>query len=167
MGEDERSVTKVRIETATTNDVLDCVTEAADQRFFLNRLRRGARRGRAFLAFDGSTPVGYVYLRFEEAEEPELRDLLPGTPLIQRLRVLPEHRLQGIGRELVAAVEETARRKHRHRIALGVDVHRPRPIGFYEKIGYQEWPYGRLQTFNEETGEPEYCRIFVKDLRTA
>jgi GNAT superfamily N-acetyltransferase len=168
-------VTKVRIETAKKKDVLDRVTEEADRRFFLDRLRRrGFRRGQVYLAYDGSTPVGYVYLRLEEAEEAQLRGGLPGTPLLERLRVLPGYRRKGIGRELVAAAEEGARRKRRRRIALGVDEHEPDPIGFYLRIGYREWPHGLVETFKEErrddgtwTRRTEYCRIFVKELPRA
>lgn len=167
MGEDERSVTNVRIEPGKEErDVLASVTRETDGRFLLDRLRRGARRGRVFLAFAGPDPVGHVYLRLEEAEEPELRERLPKTPLIQRLRVRPEFRLQGVGSALVAAAERGALLGRRRRIALGVDVDQPEPIGFYLRIGYREWPYGKIETFNDETGEREFCRIFVKELRT-
>ncbi|WP_433296453.1 GNAT family N-acetyltransferase [Actinoplanes sp. CA-030573] len=165
----------MRIETATRKEVLECVTDEADRRFFSDRLRRRAlRRGRVYLAFDGSLVVGYVYLRLEDAEEADLRDRLPRTPLLQRLRVFPGYRRQGIGRELVAAAEEGARRKRRRSIALGVDEDEAEPIGFYLRIGYREWPHGLVETFKEErrddgtwTRKTEYCRIFVKDLPRA
>ena len=166
---------KVRIETAGEQDVLDCVRSTADLRFFLDRLHADVPvRGQVFLAFDGADLVGHVYLRIEDAEETELRDLLPGAPLLQRLRVFQGHRGKGFGRELVAAAEETARQFGHQLIALGVDVPRPEPIGFYLHIGYQEWPHGLVRTFTEKprpdgawVRETEYCRIFMKELRTA
>lgn len=172
MGEDERSVTKVRIETATTRDVLGCVTEAADQRFYLDRLRRGPDRGRPFLAFVGTVAVGHVYLRLEDAEEEELREHLPKAPLLQRLRVFQPYRLRGYGRELVAAAETAALDADRGQIALGIDDDAPEPVGFYRRMGYEEWQHGLVETFKEEYEEggwvrrPEFCRIFAKELRT-
>jgi GNAT superfamily N-acetyltransferase len=157
----------VRIEVATVHDVLRFVTVPEDREFFLARLRRGGRRrGHVFIAFAGDRPVGYVYLRLESAEELKLRLLLTGTPLIERLRVVPEFRHKGVGRLLVARAEEGARLDHRRRIALGVDESRPDPIAFYLRLGYAEWSHGRVRTFKEagRRREIEYCRVFVKKL---
>lgn len=165
----------VRIETAATKDVIECVTAPADRRFFLDRLRRGPDSGRAYLAFTGPDPVGCVYLRLEEADEPELRALLPDVPLIQRLRVLDPYQRQGIGSELVAAAEEGAREQSRNRIALGVDVGDREETDlttFYLKAGYREWASGLVDTFEEEERDgawvlkPGRCRIFLKSLRS-
>jgi GNAT superfamily N-acetyltransferase len=171
LGEDGRYVTKVRIEVASEQDVEKFVASEADRRFFLARLRRRGRRGEVFIAFDGARPVGYVYLRLEAAEEPKLRWRLARTPLLERLRVVPDVRAQGVGRELVAAAEESARRHRRRRIALGVAEEEPEPVGFYLRLGYAEWPHGRVRTFREagppggrRKREVEYCRVFVKDL---
>lgn len=153
--------------------MLDHIASPQDRWFFLDRLDRGPASGRAFLAFVGPDAVGYVYLRLEAAEEAELRQWLPRTPLIQRLRVLDRFQRRGYGRELVATVEEEARREGRHRIALGVDEHQPDPIDFYLHIGYEQWPGAPIETFREvvrpdgrRERRPEFCRIFFKDLST-
>lgn len=171
-GEGGRSVIDIRIEPADEKDVLDCVASPADQRFFLDRIRRGPGAGHAFLAFQGSVAVGHVYLRLEAAEEEQIRDLLPGVPLLERLRVFDPHRNQSVGRQLVAAVEDAARRANRRQLALGVDVREPHPIDFYLKLDYKEWEHGLVKTSTEEKidgrweRKPEFCRIFVKELRT-
>ncbi|WP_213009931.1 GNAT family N-acetyltransferase [Paractinoplanes toevensis] len=171
----------MRIETAVTEDAIGGIPAPEDQRFFLDRLQRGREYGRAYLALLGSDLVGCVYLQLDEAEEPELRALLPDTPLIQRLRVFGPHQRQGIGPMLVAAAEHGARAEDFGRIALGVDVDpRRRPgeqqidlVRFYQNLGYREWPHGLVKTFDDDEQKdgswvrrPGLCRIFTKHFRT-
>ncbi|MBM2623108.1 GNAT family N-acetyltransferase [Actinoplanes sp. LDG1-06] len=166
-------MTGVRITEANEQDVEKFVRDEDDRDFFLDRLRRrGAQGGRVFLAIDGDRAVGYVYLRLETAEELKLRLLLNKAPLLERLRVERENRLQGIGRMLVTMAEATAWVHRRRQVALGVVVARkPKspvptsPIGFYRKLGYSEWRFGRIKTYKDgRKSEIEYCRVFVKKL---
>jgi ribosomal protein S18 acetylase RimI-like enzyme len=55
---------------------------------------------------------------------------------IYRLAVLPEHRLQGVGRRLVAAGHERLRALGATRVNAAVGEHDPGPIAFWIAIGY-------------------------------
>lgn len=76
------------------------------------------------VAYDGETPVGTARLR-----EPE-----PGIARIERVAVQESHREEGLGRDLVYAMEDVARLD-------GMDealVHaQTRVEGFYDRLGYR------------------------------
>jgi predicted GNAT family N-acyltransferase len=63
-----------------------------------------------------------------------LRSLEDGTLKAERFAVLVEHRGRGIGRALVQAVEDEARRRGGSEIVLAAQV---RAITFYERLGYE------------------------------
>ena len=56
---------------------------------------------------------------------------------IYRLAVLPEYRLQGIGRQLVVAGQERLRGLGATKINASVSRDDPGPIAFWESIGYR------------------------------
>jgi GNAT superfamily N-acetyltransferase len=85
------------------------------------------RRGGAILALMDGTAVGAV--RYERRDG--------GSLYVGRLAVLPSHRRRGIGRALMAAVEEKARRAGLTRITLGVRIQLPQNRAFYDSIGYR------------------------------
>jgi GNAT superfamily N-acetyltransferase len=170
-------VAGARIEQATEQDVLSVVTTLVDRRYLVERMRRPRfHRGRVFIAYtEAESPaetraVGYVYLRLERAEEPELRRKLPWVPILEKLRVFDDFRHQGYGRQLVAAAEEYARRRGRRRIALGIAMDNDAAVPFYHRLGYQEWSEGPIKTFREVlrngswVRDDELCRVFVKVL---
>jgi ribosomal protein S18 acetylase RimI-like enzyme len=101
----------------------------------------GAQRGRAdavlplhrldqprsqyLVAWDGEQPVGHVCI--EWTEPPELQDLW----------VLPDRRSEGIGTELVAAVERAVALRGHERIALSVGIANDGARSLYERLGYR------------------------------
>jgi len=169
-------VLDVRIRPATTRDLPALVDALADvpghEYFFAECLaRQDAGLGVLLLALLAAVPVGRVYLRFEPAEEREVRERLPGVPLLQHLEVRPDRRRQGVGTRLVDAAERTLRRGGVLRLALGVGLDNHDAIRLYERLGYIEWPYPPARTTNVEylpggvrRYSPDLCRIFVKDL---
>ncbi len=80
-----------------------------------------------FVAYAGETPVGAS----------RLRPYAPGVGKVERVAVLKSERGTGLGRELMLAVEKTARRLGYHSLKLNAQTHAQR---FYEKLGYQ--PHG-------------------------
>jgi len=170
----------VWIKAAVIDDLDDDVLREEDARFFRDRLGGGAP-GAVLFAFVGDDLVGHCYLRLEEAEEPELRERLPGVPLLERLRVFPAFQGRGFARALVRAAEERAQAHGRTRLALGVaakdtDTERADPDvgsdlpGFYRRLGYGEWEHGLVETYREEKFQddwvrvPEDCRVFFRNL---
>ncbi|GAA1036503.1 hypothetical protein GCM10009557_47400 [Virgisporangium ochraceum] len=61
-----------------------------------------------------------------------------GTAEVRRLRVHPAVRRQGIGRSLLAALEQRARDLGLHRMALDTADNQPEAVAFYRALGYDE-----------------------------
>jgi ribosomal protein S18 acetylase RimI-like enzyme len=85
------------------------------------------REGGSILALMDGTAVGAV--RYERRDD--------GSLYVGRLAVLPSHRRRGIGRALMAAAEERARRMGLACITLGVRIQLPQNRAFYESLGYR------------------------------
>ncbi|MEV0561535.1 GNAT family N-acetyltransferase [Dactylosporangium sp. NPDC050588] len=139
--------------------------------FVAERQRQLAGDGGVLLAaWHEAEAVGCVYISFEAADEAELRERLPGTPVLHRLLVVEHLRRQGIGRHLMQAAESLARERGCARLALGLDLDNIDAERFYRGLGYTEWPYGLLDTFyiatidGREVRVPEQCRVMEKRL---
>jgi ribosomal protein S18 acetylase RimI-like enzyme len=65
---------------------------------------------------------------------------------IHDLAVLPEHRGRGVGRALLAAVEEHARRKGCCKLTLEVQDDNPRARALYDKFGFEDVVVQKLPT---------------------
>ena len=97
-----------------------------------------------FVAYDDGAPVGAARLR--EHEE--------GVGKVERVAVLAERRGEGVGRELMRAVEREAERREFAKLKLHAQT---RVSGFYDRLGYER----RGEEF-EEAGIPHvemYKRI--------
>jgi GNAT superfamily N-acetyltransferase len=69
-----------------------------------------------------------------------LRPLEPGLVEIKRMYVRPESRGTGIGKLLLAALEEEARGLGAERVVLETGVAQPESICLYETAGYRSMP---------------------------
>jgi GNAT superfamily N-acetyltransferase len=74
-----------------------------------------------------------------------------GSMYLGRLAVLPAYRAQGVGRALVAAVEQKAKITGLPRIWLGVRLALPRNRAFFEGLGYQIIAYHSHDGYTEPT----------------
>src|SRR5690606_7262211 len=163
----------VRIRAAVDGYLVALVNALGQEPYFRAQLaRQRDKRGVLLVAWHGFEPIGDVYLRLEEAEEPEVRERLPGVPLLTHLEVAPGHRNQRLGRRLMAAAEQWLRRLGHDRVALGVDPRNVRVRSLYRRLGYEEWPHPPVPTTRRiylpggrEEQVPDVCRILVKDLR--
>jgi len=77
-----------------------------------------------FVAYDGDRPVGAARLRGYEA----------ATATVERVAVLGPERGRGIGRALMAVVEDTAAGDGFDELLLHAQVP---VVGFYERLGYE------------------------------
>ena len=93
----------------------------------LEAVESALHQGGAVMALMDGIAVGAV--RYEPRDG--------GSLYVGRLAVLPSHRRRGIGRALMAAAEERARRMGLSRIILGVRVQLPQNRAFYESLGYR------------------------------
>src|SRR5262245_18053228 len=95
---------RIRRARPADHDVL--IQELGQRRFFADRFsRQDNHLGMLLTAWHGISPVGVVYLWLEAAEEAELRERLPGAPILNQLFVHPDRRGAGIGSALVVAAE--------------------------------------------------------------
>jgi GNAT superfamily N-acetyltransferase len=138
-------------------------------RWALDRQRTG--HGSLLVARLADEPVGKVYLRWEEADEPEIQERLPGVPLLNRLQVYRDHRNRGIGTAIILAAEDRLRARGHDRVALGVELSNSGAIRLYERLGFNRWEHGPMVTTNVEyqsDGQPihlpEIITMYVKDL---
>jgi GNAT superfamily N-acetyltransferase len=156
-----------------TQDDLPLLTRLLDRPAMLaDCLRRQrAARGLLLLAVRDGTPIGHLFIRWEPAEEPEVRDRLPDVPLLQHFAVHPSRRNRGTGTALLEFAGQLLRERGYARVALGVGMENHDAVRLYERLGFTEWPHLPVATTKEEylpdgsrRHTPELCRIFVKDL---
>src|SRR3954465_14904905 len=105
----------LEVRPARLADLEALVGALGQQQFFVDRLaRQNSGRGILLTGWKDGHPQGDVYLRLEPAEEPEIRQWLPGVPFLTHLEVVPRYQNRGIGTRLIAAAE-------RHLHPLGND----------------------------------------------
>ena len=160
---------EVSIREAGDADVREFVLNRDDQRYLRDHLSH--KGGVLLFAFRDGIFAGHIFLRLAVAEEPELREGLPGVPLLERLRVMDGHQRSGIARSLIAAAEERLRYSGHVRVALGVHPDNDIAIRLYETLSFTVWREHTLTTFREHVRddgstvrEEEPCLVFVKDL---
>ena len=141
--------------------------------YLVDRLaRQEAGLGLLLTAWVEERPVGGVYLRMEPAEEPEIRQHLPGVPLLNHLEVLEEWRGRGIGTRLVTEAEQLLSEAGKDRVALAVEVSNSDAERLYVRLGYVHWKHPPATCFTEimaeegrHTSYPETCFVLSKYLR--
>ena len=69
-----------------------------------------------------------------------LRIIAPGHGEIKRMFVRAEARGHGVGRRLLEALENAARRRNIERISLETGIRQPEAIGLYRASGYRDCP---------------------------
>jgi putative acetyltransferase len=68
------------------------------------------------------------------------RVIAPGHAEMKRMFVRAEARGVGLGRRLLQALEDAARRQHIDRISLETGIRQPEAIGLYRASGYRDCP---------------------------
>lgn len=152
------------------DDVGFLAKEMGQDAYFQDRIGRQEKdQGALLIAWMGERAVGDVYLWWDSAEEREIRQHLPGVPLLTHLEVHEELRSRGIGTQLMAGAEGLLVQREFRRVALAVEECNERAIALYERRGYRDWGHGLVHClpYEDESGAPqavEVCRVFVKDL---
>jgi GNAT superfamily N-acetyltransferase len=104
--------------------------------------------GAFFVAFLGGEPVGCAGWRSYGADAAELK----------RMYTAPAARRRGVGRQLLAAVERSAREHGRTRVVLVTGDKQPEAIAMYRTCGYQ--PIENFGYYRDSPG----CRSFARAL---
>jgi ribosomal protein S18 acetylase RimI-like enzyme len=154
-------------------DDLDLLAEALGpdhHAFFVGRLplqKEGL--GEILVAFREHGPVGAVFISWDQADEPEIRRHLAEVPMIFHLHVAPEHRHQGIGRNLLRHAEDRLRLRGHARVLLGVDKSNRVARDLYEWLGYRQPHEPELSDLGAtaEPGQPEHSVAEAYDILVA
>jgi GNAT superfamily N-acetyltransferase len=126
-------------------------------------------------AWDGATPVGYVFVRWPSGGgELTKQALALGCPELEDLFVAEHARGQGIGRKLVETAESIVATRGLSQLGLEVTVANPYTEvarALYERLGYRDAGFGDFisgYTYWDATGAPhrdeELYRYLVKQL---
>ncbi|MFI0418487.1 GNAT family N-acetyltransferase [Spongiactinospora sp. 9N601] len=130
------------IRPAIYTDLTPLIRYFGQADFFFERFHRQRRgRGVLLIALRGGDVVGNVYLWWEPAEELELRERLPGVPVITHLEVRADQRNRGVGTALLAEGERILAQRGHHRVALGVGLANTDARRLYARLDYVEWDH--------------------------
>lgn len=157
------------IRPARRGDLASLTQRLGQRRFFADRLdRQDSGLGVLLTAWHEGVVVGDVYLWLEPAEEPEIREHLPGVPLVTHLEVHPDHRRQGLGTRILGAAERLLVSRGYSEVALAVEVSNTEAAKLYTRLGYQEWPHPQVKCYSpaDRSGYRlvEICDVMVKEL---
>nr|WP_042192042.1 GNAT family N-acetyltransferase [Kibdelosporangium sp. MJ126-NF4]CEL20447.1 acetyltransferase [Kibdelosporangium sp. MJ126-NF4]CTQ97672.1 acetyltransferase [Kibdelosporangium sp. MJ126-NF4] len=163
----------VRIRPATDADLVVLISALGDEDFFADRLaRQTSDHGVLLTAWEHDTPIGAVYVWLERAEEAEIREHLPGVPLLNHVEVRSGYRNRRIGTKLVIAAEKLLVERGHTRVALAVRTDNPDAYRLYERLGYEQWPHPPVECrydvrLPDGTRKRcvEICHMMVKRLR--
>ena len=126
------------------------------------------------VAWQGSAPVGQGLIHWPGPRNPAVQQHLPDCPEIFMLGVPEPLRSRGVGRALIARLEQVAADRGMRRIGLGVALTNPRARSLYERLGYHEVgapPYVDRWYWVDASGmervEEDPCVFLVKALPAA
>lgn len=161
---------KLHVRRARPGDLEALIRELGQAAVLDDRMSRQSKHlGMLLTAWRGNRPVGVIYLWLEDAEEAELQEHLPGVPILNHLKIHPNHRGRGIGTKLIKAAERRLRMVGFSQVALAVEMTNGRATRLYRRLGYEDWPHPpvRCYSLTDSTGERrvEICRIMVHALR--
>lgn len=100
-----------------------------------------------FAAQKNGQYIGRCALWLAPADEVELREEIPGLPIVNALEVHPDFRHCGVGTSLMNALEDEARRRGFRQIALGVEPENEAARVVYGKRGYTYRKIGDADTY--------------------
>lgn len=116
------------------------------------------------------TPIGYSYISWAGARDPEVRRQVPDVPEFYRLLVIEPARSLGAGSALIEFIEAMALERGFSTMGLGVAHDNPRAAALYQRLGYREVvpEYFDRYTYQDSSGQLQHaadpCRFMVKDL---
>ena len=104
-------------------------------------LKRKVDHGEVFLAEMDGVPAGYLRLEF----------LWSAQPYIALVRVIEAHRGRGVGKAMLAYVEEVLRSSGRSSLLSSSQADEPEPQAWHRHMGFVEC--GIINGLNEGVGE--------------
>lgn len=139
----------IRLITALNAELTSKFPEPGATHFSLSHEQVADGDGAFLIVYVDDEPVGCGAIRRLDGERAE----------IKRMFVSPSFRGHGIGRAIVRALEDEARRLGFSRVVLETGTRLPVAIALYESAGFT-----RIPLFGEYTGSPETSICFGKAL---
>lgn len=139
----------IRLITALDSELKALFPEAGAAHFSLSQEQVATGDGAFLVAYVDGEAVGCGAVRRFDASTAELKRMYVATPF----------RGRGIGRAIVAALEDLARQLGASRVVLETGTRLPVAIGLYRSMGYEPIPL-----FGEYLASPETSRCFGKSL---
>jgi GNAT superfamily N-acetyltransferase len=163
---------EVEIRPARDADLRALPAELGDREFFADRLTRQAEGlGVLLTAWAAGLPIGTVYVWMERADEPEVREYLPGVPLLNHVEVLGTYRNRLVGTKLVTEAERILAELGYAQVALAVNIDNTNAERLYKRLGYQRWEHDTVicsaevrQPDGTRKVCPETCYMLIKPL---
>jgi GNAT superfamily N-acetyltransferase len=121
------------------------------------------------LAWLGDAPVGYLLVKWDGADEGEVRRLIGLCPELNAITVSETHRSRGIGTRLIGAAERLVAARGYPRVGLAVGLGNVRARALYERLGYAAWGHGAFEVSwrvapGSSIHEHEECIYMLKPL---
>ncbi|TCO53563.1 GNAT family N-acetyltransferase [Actinocrispum wychmicini] len=162
----------VVIRQADPADLAALVASLGDEDFFTDRLaRQQDGLGVLLTAWHAGDPIGGLYVWLEQADEQEVRDHLPGVPLLNHVEVRSDHRNSGVGTELVHSAERLLAGLGHQRVALAVRIDNTDAYRLYARLDYEIWNHPPVECMYEirlpdgtRKRDFETCYMLVKEL---
>lgn len=168
---------KLEVQPATAEDIPSLAEAFQQENYFSDRLTCHQRGdGELLVAWLEGVPVANVFLRFEPADEPELREMFGASPtaLLQHLEVNRAYLRNGIGRHVMEFAEQRLRQLEYQVVALAVTSDNKPARMLYDSLGYQPGKTDVIAAVEEflpngvrQQVGTEFCDVYTKDLRGA
>lgn len=131
---------------------------AASKKQLLQELGEVQHNRHIYIAYENEIVVAMAQLVMKNADnDPELANGID-IAHVHNLQVRSELQGRGIGKRMMAYIEDKARALRKTTLTLGVDDTNERAIGLYHKLGYKQFKTEPGRTPDEE------CLVMKKSL---
>jgi GNAT superfamily N-acetyltransferase len=160
----------IEIRPAEEADLGLLIDTFGDEKFFTERLaRQNDKRGVLLTAWIQRDLIGSAYVRMEPADEQDIRERLPGVPMLNRIEIRPDYRNRRHGTELISAAEQLLADRGYSEVALAVRTDNDDAYRLYKRMEYVPWDNPPVECMYEtklpdgtsELGTEE-CYVMVK-----
>ena len=114
-------------------------------------LRRKIDLDEFIIAERNDKPVGFI----------ELEYLWSMVPYIALIRVLEEHRRQGIGKRMLGFLERFLANRNHKRLYSSSQENEPEPQDWHRHMGFEEC--GKIEGINDGIGEIFFCKEILDE----
>lgn len=161
------------IRHARSSDLAILSDNFGDEGFFTDRLtRQDQGRGALLVAWQNDRPIGHIYIWLEPSDTPEVREYIPGVPLLSHVEVHPDYRSRGVGTELIATAEQMLRDDGFNEVALAAQIDDRIAGRLFRRLGYSDRQHPPIEVMRDvrlpdgtRKRQSVSCLVMIKRLR--